>query len=79
MRKDMIGNLYFKYSDDCARSWSTKRHLIPYRVTQIDRMEGDGGATHSAWMVGASETVGSNVYVTLAKSSTSNKFEYTEG
>ena len=36
MRKDMVGNLYFRYSDDHARTWSTKRYLIPYRVTQIE-------------------------------------------
>lgn len=66
-RVDTLGAFVFKYSDDNGRSWSTARHEIPVRETEIDRQNIYGGTVRFFWQVGRPLIDGDAVYVTLHK------------
>jgi hypothetical protein len=66
-RVDTLGYFVFKYSDDHGKTWSTERHEIPIRETEIDRRNIYGGKVRFFWHVGRPLIDQGAAYVTLHK------------
>ncbi len=66
-RVDTLGYFVFKYSDDHGLTWSSERHEIPIRETEIDRENIYGGRIRFFWHVGRPLIHEGAVYVTLHK------------
>lgn len=66
-RVDTLGYFVFKYSDDHGKTWSTQRHEIPIRETEIDRRNIYGGKVRFFWQVGRPLIDQGAAYVTLHK------------
>jgi hypothetical protein len=66
-RVDSLGYFVFKYSDDHGRTWSARRHAIPVREMQIDRVNADGGKVRYFWNVGKPFTHKGSAFVSLHK------------
>lgn len=80
-RVDQLGHFVFRYSDDCGKSWSNKRHVIPVREFEIDRGNPHHGEVRHFWNVGKPFQRGPCVYVSLHKIGALgiNVFSRTEG
>jgi hypothetical protein len=66
-RVDTLGYFVFKYSDDHGKTWSTERHEIPVRETEVDRRNVYGGKVRFFWQVGRPLIDQGAAYVTLHK------------
>ena len=66
-RVDTLGQFVFRTTDDGGRTWSTQRHVIPVRETQIDRANVTGGRTRIFWHVGRPLVHGGAVFLPFAK------------
>lgn len=66
-RVDTLGAFVYRFSDDHGLTWSTDRHEIPVRATEIDRENIYGGDVRFFWHVGKPLIHDGALYVTLHK------------
>ena len=67
VRADTHGWYVYRYSDDGGHSWSARRHRIPLRVTDVNRMNPWKGAICHFWGIDKPKDQNGTVYFAISK------------